>query len=301
MKYNLKARYEHLSQFNTPDGLYNFNRALDYYYEVVPPHTKKTLMVLSQYSVQLTGVSHIRISTLANQIKDVSERTVKRHLALLEECGVIVKHYTKKGNGIRGATVYVFNTLKKFHAANQNKTCNIQCPAEMSPLTYDEKGAPMTDTIEVKNTDEIIQTFTPSEPQSLKSNNNRKYTGDKNIRIKPQGVDDYTYNKLRPFFDDHKIKDIFYTLKKKMEYFKTSPGYAYEHKETVIDKALDGLLNAVRDSKIGKRERIHNPIAYSAATLFHIAMKLEIPSTNIDIDDYIPTKATNGGYDVLYA
>lgn len=301
MKYNLKARYEHLSQFNTADGLYNFNRALDYYYEVAPSHTKKTLMVLSQYSVQLTGVSHIRISTLTNAIGDVSERTVKRHLSLLEECGVIVKHFTKKGNGIRGASVYVFNTLKQFHSANKDKSCRVECPIEMSPLTYDQKGSLMSDTIDVKEDQEIIQTFTPSKTKSLKSNNTRKTISSKDIRIKPQGISDYLYNKLRPFFDDNKIKSIYYTLKNKMEYFNTSQGYAYQHKEDIIDRAIDGLLNAIRDSKIGKREKIQNPIAYGLSTLWHIAMKLEIPTPNIDIDDYIPTKATNGGYRALYA
>ena len=67
--------------------------------------TRKVLYAIAGRSLRFIGASHLKIETIANDIK-VSDKTVSRAIKKLEELGILKKINSTKKNGIKGANIY---------------------------------------------------------------------------------------------------------------------------------------------------------------------------------------------------
>lgn len=244
----------------------------------------------------------VRHKVIADKLS-VSVSTVRRAInRLVDKFIVVIEHNTDNGYS---SNRYIIPTLEDrrriqkeaaYLARQQSvKSHNEQSPVNNRPAENEIVKPQRTQAIKyvrfIRKPKATLSLFTSS--KDLKSTVSVSHS-DK--RIKPISVPEHVYYRCVPFFSDDEIKRIYQTVKNRLKFFHNVLDENIT--ELIIDKALDGLLNAKRQYKAETRSTdVHNPVAYVCSAAWHIAINFEMGN---DIDDYIKPVEHNG-YRTLYA
>lgn len=278
------ATFETIEEMD--ENVRHFNRQLSkVHYE--------TLNLLKQYSLKIIGVSHLKIDTIAAKLNK-SRRTIENHIRYLKDQGYItVVNTSRRKQGGKGANAYVINTVDYRKKWLKRNNC-VSKVAHRNTYKYNRLKQQAQAFAYLKVKKETIESL--SYLNSIKSTQSSNNRDNRDIRICPNGVPEYIWNIMRPFFNDKEIQRIYLNVKKDMQFFNKT--HTVEEIKDVIEIAIKSLLNAKRDYKAGRRYTdVHNPVAYVSAAAWHRAINIELGN---DIDDYI-TPVDHSGYRTLYA
>lgn len=278
------ATFESIEEMD--ENVRHFNRQLNkVHYE--------TLNLLKQYSLKIIGVSHLKIDTIAAKLNK-SRRTIENHIRYLKDQGYItVVNTSRRKQGGKGANAYVINTVDYRKKWLKSNNC-VSKVAHRNNYKYNRLKQQAQAFAYIKVKKETIESL--NYLKHIKSTENRNNSDNGNVRVCPNGVPEYIYNSMRPFFKDKEIQRIYLNVKKDMQFFNTT--HTAEDITEVIEIAIKSLLNAKRDYKAGTRHTdVHNPTAYVSAAAWYRAVNIELGH---DMDDYIPVQTEEGGYRQLY-
>lgn len=264
MAYELVS-LNHLATFETKHDLNETVKA--YNKELNKPHYE-TLRLLSQYSLKVLGVSHLKIETIAAKLNK-SVRTIKRHIAYLKANGYItVVNTVRRVTGGKGANAYVINTFdyrKKLLRKIKNVTSKMtRCNAGQK----DGKtlGAQALEFVKVrKETINSLKLYIKSYSNGKarkRINTVNRINRLKNVTQCPEHVDVETYKRFKPFFTDAQIVTLVKTINTQLDTYDLSHSERLE----ITNDSIKAVVTALKKYHNGKGNRIHSIYAYAGTT-----------------------------------
>lgn len=239
--------------------------------ETVKKYNKKltkplyeTLNLLKQYSCKVVGVSHLKISTMANKL-DKSISTIKRHLKYLKENGYItVVNTLREKKGGKGANAYIINTfVQRSKILSELSQMNHREQQKSSGKTQSQRAfdfiAARKETIKSLN---LLKTFIGTRKVKWASKFKR-IKNIKNFRTCPEGVPDHVYSSYSPFFTDKQIEVLYDISLNKLVPFE----FPREYDDQIIDKAFRTLLLKLKKEYNGMGEKVKNMFSYFAGVI----------------------------------
>ncbi|QIH79463.1 HTH domain-containing protein (plasmid) [Macrococcoides canis] len=264
MAYELVS-LNHLATFETKHDL---NETVKAYNKELNKQHYETLRLLSQYSLKVLGVSHLKIETIAAKLNK-SVRTIKRHIAYLKANGYItVVNTVRRVTGGKGANAYVINTIdyrKKLLRKIKNVT------SKMSRRDAGQKdgktlGAQALAFVKVrKETINSLKLYIKS--YSNGKARKRIHTVNRINRLKnvtqcPEHVDVETYKRFKAFFTDAQIVALVKTINTQLDAYDLSHSERLE----ITNDSIKAVVTALKKYHNGKGQRIHSIYAYAGTT-----------------------------------
>lgn len=239
--------------------------------ETVKKYNKKltkplyeTLNLLKQYSCKVVGVSHLKISTMANKL-DKSISTIKRHLKYLKENGFItVVNTLREKKGGKGANAYIINTFaQRSKILSELSQVSYRKQQKNSGKTQSQRAfafiAARKETIFSLN---LLKTFIGTKNCKVA----KKFKRIKNIqnyRTCPEDVPEHVYLTYKPFFTDKQIEKLYDVMLSKLVPF----NFPREYDEQIIDKAFRTLVLKLKKYYNGFGEKVKNMFSYVAGVV----------------------------------
>lgn len=194
---------------------------------------RSVLLTLSRYSVKYKGVSHLKISTLA-EIVGKSDRTIQRSIRKLERLNIVERlEFIRKKSGGHGANIY--RILPFNVGANSSEREDDGKPANSS----DEETDKQDETINLSSNSN--NTLLETEKRAPSSSDDIIKRGLRNALPKP------IYDALSPFFNGHGLYNVYGILLRAKAKIDRSIML-----ETHADRYIDAFYNVIRLHKAGK-------------------------------------------------
>ncbi|MGE7954497.1 helix-turn-helix domain-containing protein [Lysinibacillus xylanilyticus] len=116
--------FEYLEKYTTFESIADMDTAVEnhmaaHYYDLTESE-RAIVFKLASHALEYPGACHLKAATIAAAL-EISSKTVYRAIKKLESLGIIKKQKTTKGNGGRGANIYII-------LPSQSETC--EDPAE---------------------------------------------------------------------------------------------------------------------------------------------------------------------------
>ncbi|ASN05298.1 helix-turn-helix domain-containing protein [Virgibacillus necropolis] len=188
---------------------------------------RDVLMMLSRYSVKYAGVSHLKVTTIANTVGK-TKRTVQRTIRKLERLHIIeTRSFLRKVTGGLGANIYVF--------------LSPSVASSMTPRTSTETPTPVKDSAQVAENEPIL--FTNEKELLRNTSHKAPYKAFKDA------VNTFAGNDSQPLVS--KLYGVYLAQTKALK-------QAYEESE-LIDVAIQAINATMHASK---RKAIRNVPGY---------------------------------------
>lgn len=224
----------------------------------------ETLNLLKQYSCKVIGVSHIKIKTMANQLKK-SVATVKRHIKYLKDNGFITVINTfRMKQGGKGANTYAINPIDVYqkiqnelsqmsHRNNDKKRNQRQSQQAMAFVKAKKETISF-----IKLLSSFVSNKCIHKQIKLKRTENIK-----NFRACPKDVPLDVYKSYKAFFSDAQIKYIYTAIMKQTTKYANINDA--DHTD-IVDNTFNSLVKALRKYHRGEGKNIKNIFAYATGT-----------------------------------
>lgn len=267
MTYNMKIN---LSQHKNFECKAEMDKTVREYNKELTPTLYRTLNLLKQYSLKVTGVSHLKYQTIADKL-EVSPRTIMRNIKKLIELGIITKISTTRiKSGGDGANVFVINTLKqrdkllskiknvtgrlspRFRSEKDGKTLSQQA---MSYVKLKKKNIlNYTSNIYIS----LLSKQSVSKHEQQVADKFERIANIKTFREKPYNCTDELYMKYKALFTDAQIQRLITVITKQMHKFDLSA----EQQHDIIDETLSSLVKAMRKYHRNEGAEVKNMFSY---------------------------------------
>ncbi|MFC6293616.1 hypothetical protein BHU61_13295 (plasmid) [Macrococcus epidermidis] len=247
----------HLSDYQSFEHVHDMDITVNTYAKELTKSIYETLRTLSQYSLQVIGVSHIKIKTIADRLNK-SERTIKRHIKYLKENGYIsVVNLFRRVAGGKGASAYIINPIdirEKLIAKFKNVT------SKMSRRNDTKKdgqtlGAQAMAFVLTKK--QSINSLNLYKLLSNKRKNKRTHLINRENNIKafrecPECIDKETYKRFKMYFSDAELVTIVKSINKQLEAYVLTESERIE----ITHDSIKALIVALKKSYNGKADPI---------------------------------------------
>nr|ADA62628.1 hypothetical protein SAP025A_009 [Staphylococcus epidermidis] len=231
----------------------------------------ETLNLLKQYSCKVIGVSHIKIKTMANQLKK-SVATVKRHIKYLKDNGFITVINTfRMKQGGKGANTYAINPIDVYQKI-QNELSQMSHCKNAKKRNKRQSQQAMAFVKEKKETISFIKLLSSfvSNKCTHKQIKLKRTENIKNFRACPKDVPMDVYKSYKAFFSDAQIKYIYTTITKQTTKYANINDA--DHTD-IVDNTFNSLVKALRKYHRGEGENIKNIFAYTTGTAKKLAFR----------------------------
>ena len=231
----------------------------------------ETLNLLKQYSCKVIGVSHIKIKTMANQLKK-SVATVKRHIKYLKDNGFITVINTfRMKQGGKGANTYAINPIDVYQKI-QNELSQMSHRKNAKKRNKRQSQQAMAFVKEKKETIFFIKLLSSfvSNKCTHKQIKLKRTENIKNFRACPKDVPMDVYKSYKAFFSDAQIKYIYTAITQQTTKYANINDY--DHID-IVDNTFNSLVKALRKYHRGEGENIKNIFAYATGTAKKIAFR----------------------------
>lgn len=269
MTYNMTIN---LSQHKNFECKAEMDKTVREYNKELTSTLYRTLNLLKQYSLKVTGVSHLKYQTIADKL-EVSTRTVIRNIKKLIELGIITKISTTRiKSGGDGANVFVINTLNqrkkllnkiknvtgklspRFRSEKDGKTLSQQAMSYVK--LKKNRGLNYTSNIYINLL--CKQSKTVSKHEQKIADKFERIENIKNFREKPHNCTDELYMKYKALFTDAQIQQLITVITKQTKKFDLSA----EQTHDIIDNALNSLVKAMRKYHRNEGVEVKNMFSY---------------------------------------
>ncbi|MBM0828125.1 replication/maintenance protein RepL [Staphylococcus epidermidis] len=231
----------------------------------------ETLNLLKQYSCKVIGVSHIKIKTMANQLKK-SVATVKRHIKYLKDNGFITVINTfRMKQGGKGANTYAINPIDVYQKI-QNELSQMSHRKNAKKRNKRQSQQAMAFVKAKKETIFFIKLLSSfvSNKCTHKQIKLKRTENIKNFRACPKDVPMDVYKSYKAFFSDAQIKYIYTAITQQTTKYANINDY--DHID-IVDNTFNSLVKALRKYHRGEGENIKNIFAYATGTAKKIAFR----------------------------
>lgn len=253
-----------LEEYTTFESIQAMDNTVRQYNAKISKTHFETLNLLKQYSCKVIGVSHIKIKTMANQLKK-SVATVKRHIKYLKDNGFITVINTfRMKQGGKGANTYAINPIDVYqkiqnelsqmsHRKNDKKRNQRQSQQAMAFVKAKKETISF-----IKLLSSFISNKCIHKQIKLKRTENIK-----NFRACPKDVPLDVYKSYKAFFSDAQIKYIYTAITKQTTKYANINDA--DHTD-IVDNTFNSLVKALRKYHRGEGENIKNIFAYATGT-----------------------------------
>ncbi|OXE89971.1 replication/maintenance protein RepL [Staphylococcus epidermidis] len=231
----------------------------------------ETLNLLKQYSCKVIGVSHIKIKTMANQLKK-SVATVKRHIKYLKNNGFITVINTfRMKQGGKGANTYAINPIDVYQKI-QNELSQMSHRKNAKKCNQRQSQQAMAFVKAKKETISFIKLLSSfvSNKCTHKQIKLKRTENIKNFRACPKDVPMDVYKSYKAFFSDAQIKYIYTVITKQTTKYANINDANHTD---IVDNTLNSIVKALRKYHRGEGENIKNIFAYATGTAKKLAFR----------------------------
>ena len=253
-----------LEEHTTFESIQAMDNTVRQYNDKISKTHFETLNLLKQYSCKVIGVSHIKIKTMANQLKK-SVATVKRHIKYLKDNGFITVINTfRMKQGGKGANTYAINPIDVYQKI-QNELSQMSYRKNDKKRNQRQSQQAMTFVKAKKETISFIKLLSSfvSNKCTHKQIKLKRTKNIKNFRSCPKDVPLDVYKSYKAFFSDAQIKYIYTAITQQTTKYANINDA--DHTD-IVDNTFNSLVKALRKYHRGEGENIKNIFAYATGT-----------------------------------
>ncbi|MGS0908409.1 replication/maintenance protein RepL [Staphylococcus sp. MSU001] len=253
-----------LEEYTTFESIQAMDNTVRQYNTKISKTHFETLNLLKQYSCKVIGVSHIKIKTMANQLKK-SVATVKRHIKYLKDNGfiTIINTFRMKQGG-KGANTYAINPIDVYQKI-QNELSQMSHRKNAKKRNQSQSQQAMAFVKAKKETISFIKLLSSFVSNKFihKQIKLKRTENIKNFRACPKDVPLDVYKSYKAFFSDAQIKYIYTAITKQTTKYANINDA--DHTD-IVDNTFNSLVKALRKYHRGEGKNIKNIFAYATGT-----------------------------------
>lgn len=260
-----------LEEYTTFESIQAMDNTVRQYNAKISKTHFETLNLLKQYSCKVIGVSHIKIKTMANQLKK-SVATVKRHIKYLKDNGFITVINTfRMKQGGKGANTYAINPIDVYQKI-QNELSQMSHRKNAKKRNQRHSQQAMAFVKAKKKTIFFIKLLSSfvSNKCTHKQMKLKRIENIKNFRACPKDVPMDVYKSYKAFFSDAQIKYIYTAIMQQTTKYANINDC--DHTD-IVDNTFNSLVKALRKYHRGEDENIKNIFAYATGTAKKLAFR----------------------------